>query len=152
MRIDSAEQFEQLLGQEIARVPLKGFTQDDVNSFAALTDDEQWIHTDPVRAVDGPFGGCVVHGFFLLSHVATALRNSVQWTTAEHVVNYGMEKVRFPRPLLVGETVEARVVASALTHKSGNRWLATYDVAFVNPSEEAGKPYCLCSSLTLVDL
>lgn len=152
MRIESTEQFQQLVGTEIARVALPPITQEDVNAFAGLTDDHQWIHTDPVRASDGPFGGCVVHGFLLLSHVATALRSSIQWASAEHVVNYGLERVRFPRPLLVGQPVEVKVSVADLTHRAGGRWLATYDVAFLNPEDEGGKPYCLCSALTMVDL
>src|ERR1700754_5262578 len=77
-------------------------TQDNVNTFAKLTGDEQYIHVDPERAAQGPFGTTVQHGFLTLG-MATGLLWSV--CTVEGfgmILNYGLNKVRFPAPLKVG--------------------------------------------------
>jgi acyl dehydratase len=76
--------------------------QADVDTFARLTGDEQWIHVDPARAAEGPFGGTVQHGFLTLG-MATGLLWSVCTVDGFAVVlNYGLNKVRFPAPLKVG--------------------------------------------------
>lgn len=76
--------------------------QRSVDSFADLTGDRQWIHVDPVRAAQGPFGGTVQHGFLTLG-MATGLLWSVLTVDGFAVVlNYGLNRVRFPAPLRVG--------------------------------------------------
>ncbi|MBX3196485.1 MAG: MaoC family dehydratase [Microbacteriaceae bacterium] len=80
-------------------------TQDRVNTFADATDDHQWIHTDPERAKDGPFGGAIAHGFLTLSLLIP------MWTEAFDVegvsvkVNYGLDRVRFTSPVKVGARI-----------------------------------------------
>src|SRR5579875_2188749 len=76
-------------------------TQDEVDRFAELTGDHNFIHVDPERAAQTPFGGTIAHGFFGLSLVAVAAQQ-VEVTDAATSVNYGLDKVRFPAPLPVG--------------------------------------------------
>ena len=77
-------------------------TQDNVDTFAKLTGDEQYIHVDPERAAKGPFGTTVQHGFLTLG-TATGLLWSVCIVNGFNVIlNYGLNKVRFPAPLKVG--------------------------------------------------
>jgi acyl dehydratase len=83
--------------------------QPTINKFAEVTRDAQWIHTDPARAEDGPFGATVAHGLLTLS-----LCSSLLWEVAVvdgmgPVINYGLNKVRFPAPLLVGSRVRMHV-------------------------------------------
>ncbi len=83
--------------------------QDDINTFATLTGDSQWIHVDPERAAAGPFGATVQHGFLTLG-MATGLLWEVCTVDGFGVVlNYGLNKVRFPAPLKVGSRIRMKV-------------------------------------------
>ena len=88
-------------GTHLGHTPWREMTQDEVDRFAELTGDHNFIHVDPERAAQTPFGGTVAHGFFGLSLVAVAAQQ-VEVTDAATSVNYGLDKVRFPAPLPVG--------------------------------------------------
>jgi acyl dehydratase len=77
-------------------------TQERVNQFADITDDHNFIHVDPERARDTPFGGTIAHGFLSLSLLAPVTQQLLQVTDAKMGVNYGLDRVRFPAPLPVG--------------------------------------------------
>ena len=77
-------------------------TQERVNQFADVTDDHNFIHVDPDRAKDTPFGGTIAHGFLSLSLLAPVSQQLLQITDATMSVNYGLDRVRFPAPLPVG--------------------------------------------------
>ena len=94
-------------------------TQDRVNLFADATDDHQWIHVDPKRAVDGPFGAPIAHGFLSLS---LAVKFWTELLDAEGVstkVNYGLDKVRFVSPVKVGSRVRMNAVIAEVTEVAG---------------------------------
>jgi acyl dehydratase len=88
-------------GAHLGYTPWREMTQDEVDRFADLTGDHNFIHVDPERAAQTPFGGTIAHGFFGLSLVAVAAQQ-VEVTDAATSVNYGLDKVRFPAPLPVG--------------------------------------------------
>jgi acyl dehydratase len=88
-------------GRHLGHTPWRELTQDEVDRFADLTGDHNFIHVDPERASETPFGGTIAHGFFGLSLVAVAAQQ-VEVTDAATSVNYGLDKVRFPAPLPVG--------------------------------------------------
>ncbi len=88
-------------GSHLGYTPWREMTQDEVDRFADLTGDHNFIHVDPERAAQTPFGGTVAHGFFGLSLIAAAAQQ-VKVTDAATSVNYGLDKVRFPAPLPVG--------------------------------------------------
>jgi acyl dehydratase len=79
--------------------------QDRINLFADATGDHQWIHVDPVKAKDGPFGACIAHGYLTLSLVNLFLPQIIDVQGISMGVNYGMDKVRFPSPVPVGSKV-----------------------------------------------
>jgi len=88
--------------------------QDRINKFADATGDHQWIHVDPVKAKDGPFGTCIAHGYLTLSLVNLFLPQIVDVQGIKMGVNVGCGKIRFPMPVKVdsrirgvGELVEA---------------------------------------------
>lgn len=81
--------------------------QDRVNAFAEATNDHQWIHSDPVRALSGPFGGTIVHGHLMLSLLPALASGMLQIGNVEMGINYGLNSVRFISPVLVGERVRA---------------------------------------------
>jgi len=80
-------------------------TQERINLFADATGDHQWIHVDPEKAKDGPFGGCVAHGYLTLSLVNLFLPQIIDVQGISMGVNYGTDKVRFPAAVPVGSKV-----------------------------------------------
>jgi len=97
-------------GQELGVGDWVEVTQDRVDLFADATEDHQWIHVDPVRAKDGPYGGTIAHGFLTLSLVLWLGRGlSPRPPGVRMTVNYGLNKVRFPAPVPVGSRIRVRV-------------------------------------------
>ncbi|MEV4668633.1 MULTISPECIES: MaoC family dehydratase [unclassified Microbacterium] len=99
-------------------------TQDRVNLFADATDDHQWIHTDPERAKDGPFGGPIAHGFLSLSLVIKFWTELFDVDGVSTKVNYGLDKVRFISPVTVGAQVRGNAVIAEVTEIPGGYQLA----------------------------
>ena len=96
-----------LVGVELGPTSWLQVPQDRIDAFAAATDDQQWIHTDPERAADGPFGTTIAHGFLTLSLCVPMLYEALP--RAERMaVNYGVNKVRFPAPVPAGSRVRGR--------------------------------------------
>ncbi len=79
-------------------------TQERIDAFAAATEDHQWIHVDPERAKDGPFGGTIAHGYLTLSLVTVASYEVVP-RSGRMGINYGLNRVRFPAPVPSGSRV-----------------------------------------------
>lgn len=79
-------------------------TQEQVNEFADATGDRQWIHIDTERAKSGPFGGTIVHGYLTLALAPAFLDEVLEIASYDVVLNYGVNKVRFPAPLRNGRT------------------------------------------------
>jgi acyl dehydratase len=88
--------------------------QTAIQQFADATGDHNWIHVDPDRAADGPFGGTIAHGYLSLSLIPGLLYTVLNVTDARMGLNYGIEKVRFTSPLPVGSEVrlKAKVISS----------------------------------------
>jgi|SRR5690606_26428777 acyl dehydratase len=82
--------------------------QERVNLFADATDDHQWIHVDPERAAQGPFGGTIAHGYLTLSLVPAMLKELMTITDHGRGVNYGLDNVRFTAPVPVGAQIRLR--------------------------------------------
>ena len=82
-------------------------TQDRIDQFADATGDHQWIHVDPERAADGPFGATIAHGYLTLSLSNALLPEIVEVQGVSMGVNYGVGKVRFPAPVPVGSRIRA---------------------------------------------
>jgi acyl dehydratase len=91
-----------LVGRRAGYTEWETMDQARVNLFADATDDHQYIHVDPERAEQSPFGGTVAHGYLTLSLVAPVLDRLLTVTDARTGVNYGLDRVRFPAPLPVG--------------------------------------------------
>ncbi len=93
--------------------------QDRIAAFADATDDHQWIHLDPERATAGPFGGTIAHGYLTLSLLPVLVRGLYRCDGSRMIVNYGLNRVRFPAPLRSGSTVRATAVLSAAEPVTG---------------------------------
>lgn len=113
------DQLHTLVGETLGPTGWHDMTQDMVNDFADVTGDKQWIHTDPERAAEGPFGGTIAHGFFTLSLAPVLTWELLEVDGVALTVNYGLNKVRFPAPVPVGTAVRATVTLTELTDVEG---------------------------------
>jgi acyl dehydratase len=105
---ESLAEFAAATGETIGQSEWLTVTQDDVNQFAKATGDHQWIHVDEDRAVAGPFGGTIAHGFMTLALLPRLQHQMYTVNGIKLAVNYGLNKVRFPAPVAVGSRVRAR--------------------------------------------
>lgn len=80
-----------------------------INGFGEVTEDRQWIHTDPSRAASTPLGGTIAHGYLTLSLVTAMLWDVLDVPDAGQIINYGLDKVRFPAPVPVGSELRMDV-------------------------------------------
>ncbi|PQP13141.1 MaoC family dehydratase [Rhodococcus opacus] len=94
-------------------------TQERINLFAEATGDRQWIHVDAERARTGPFGATNAHGYLTLSLAVDILWSVFEVTDCDQVVNYGLNKVRFPAPVPVASMLSVAVDVTAVEPCSG---------------------------------
>ena len=105
--IATLHQLRVAIGSEIAVGPWFELTQDIVDRFAELSGDHQWIHVDAQRAKGSPFGGTIAHGNLLLALIPR-LRDYRVTIPTRQALNYGLDRLRFPAPLLVGSRIRLR--------------------------------------------
>jgi len=135
-------------GRELGPGPWHTVTQSQVDQFAESTGDDQWIHTDPVRAADGPFGGTIAHGYLTLSLLPMMQRELWTFVGAAMGVNYGLEKVRFPSPVRVGSLVRLRVKVLGVDQRpDGSLMLRGEATIEIDGSD---RPACVAQTLSLV--
>jgi acyl dehydratase len=142
--LSGAEELEANVGQEIGTTEWVEITQDMVDAFADATGDHQWIHVDPERAAKSPFGGTIAHGYFTLSLVGRFLQEMLAVEGFATGINYGLEKVRFPAPMPVGDRLRMRLAIDAVDPVRGGVQLtstATFD------REGGDKPVCVAQTL-----
>ena len=148
MRVFSSfEEIEAAVGEEIGTSDWVEVTQERVNLFAEATGDHQWIHVDVERANAGPFGGTIAHGYLTLSLVSWLGSQVFKLATAGAKLNYGVNKVRFPNPVLVGSRVRAKVSIGGITDLPVGKQLT---VRYVVEIENQDKPACVAESVALL--
>jgi acyl dehydratase len=94
-------------------------TQERIDQFAVATSDDQWIHTDPVRAADGPFGGTIAHGFLTLSLVIPFWGELFDVEGVTTKVNYGLDRVRFTAPVRSGANLRMTATLDEIIEVKG---------------------------------
>lgn len=134
-----------LVGQEVVVSDWVTIAQERVNQFADATDDHQWIHVDLGRAkAESPFGGPIAHGFLTLSLLSSLFEKSIRMVDATMVINYGLNKVRFPAPVPVGSRVRARLTLANIDDLDDGAQLEWHVVV----EREGGvKPVCVAELL-----
>ena len=120
-------------------------TQDRVNEFADATGDHQWIHVDPQRARQGPFGTTIAHGYLTLSITNRWLGGLLRVPNATMGVNYGANKVRFPAPVPVGTRIRMGVEILAVDEVPGGAQVTTRNTVEV---EGGDKPACVVEAIS----
>ena len=127
--VETIDELRELVGRELGVGPWVQITQDRVDAFADVTGDHQFIHVDPERAAKTPFGGTIAHGYLTLSMLPLLSRDreGVQLDLKQRMmVNYGMNRVRFVSPVIVGARVRLRTVLQAVDEVSPNVYQLTY--------------------------
>jgi acyl dehydratase len=109
------DEFVAATGQELGPTEWFEVTQDRINLFADATDDHQWIHVDPERASQGPFGAAIAHGLLTLSLFPHFMHELYTVENVAMAINYGFNKVRFISPVRVGAKIRARSVIAEVT-------------------------------------
>jgi acyl dehydratase len=134
-----------LVGTEVAVSDWTQITQQQIQQFADATGDQQWIHTDPVRAQAGPFGSPIAHGFLTLSLIPKFFDESVAVTQSRMGVNYGLNKVRFIAPVPVNSRLRGRLKLLSNQPIDGGGVQMAWEVTIER--EGSDKPVCVAESL-----
>jgi acyl dehydratase len=116
MRVFSApHELLEVIGQDLGHSEWHEITQERVDMFAEATGDHQWIHVDPVRAAEGPFGATVAHGFLTLSMVLVLSREIYLVKGYRLGLNYGADRIRYPNVVRVGSRVRVHAHLADVT-------------------------------------
>jgi acyl dehydratase len=129
-----------LAGRHLGHSAWHDITQEDVSRFAALTDDEQWIHVDPARAAAGPYGATVAHGFHTLARFTALLGEILTVEGVRTTLNYGVNRVRFPAPARVGSRLRMGLEVNGV-EQVGDSVQVLYGATF--EIEGQAKPACV---------
>ena len=145
--INGIDEIESLIGEELGSSEWMTMDQDAINTFADVTGDHQWIHVDEARAAEGPYGATIVHGFFTLSLIP---KFSTDVFTIEGVsirVNYGLNKVRFLQPVVVGSRLRGTIsVKDVIRGDKGTQVILEHTIEI----EGQDRPACVAEVVTLL--
>ncbi len=119
-------------------------TQDQVDRFAEATGDRQWIHVDRPRARTGPFNGTIAHGYLTLSLGPALLDEVIDVVGASRVINYGLNRVRFPAPVRIGSRIRLGAELHEVEEVPGGLQ-AALELTFAVEAQE--KPACVAETL-----
>ncbi|MDN7141544.1 MaoC family dehydratase [Pseudomonas sp. JQ170] len=138
----------QYVGKELGRSEWLTIDQDRINLFAEATGDFQFIHVDPVKAAETPFGSTIAHGFLTLSLIPQLMEGIVVLPEGlKMVVNYGLDSVRFIQPVKVDSKVRLKVDLADATEKKPGQWLLKLTATLEIEGQE--KPAYIAEPLTL---
>ncbi|MGR6090888.1 MaoC family dehydratase [Brevibacterium sp. CSND-B09] len=145
--INGIDEIESLIGQGLGSSEWMTMDQDAINTFADVTGDHQWIHVDEARAAEGPYGATIVHGFFTLSLIP---KFSTEVFTIEGVsirVNYGLNKVRFLQPVVVGSRLRGTIsVKDVIRGDKGTQVILEHTIEI----DGQDRPACVAEVVTLL--
>lgn len=132
------------VGRELGVSDWYEVTQETIDRFAEVTGDHQWIHTDPEKAAQTPFGGTIAHGLFTLSLGPKFSYEVMDMQGFAFGVNYGYGKVRFPAPVPVGKRLRMRAALTNVDDVPGGIQITVTQTFEVEGGE---KPVCVAESL-----
>jgi acyl dehydratase len=144
LTVDGLDELKKLAGTDLGSSAWIEVTQHRIDQFAEATDDRQWIHTDPVRAADGPFGAPIAHGYLTLSLFIALFTTLLDVQGVTTKVNYGLDKVRFPAPVTVGSRIRLTAKLTAVDEVPSGVQLLVDGVIEI---EGSPKPACVLRSL-----
>jgi acyl dehydratase len=142
---NSLEELRTAVGQEIAVSDWMVIDQARIDLFAEATGDRQWLHVDPLRAAQGPYGKTIAHGYLTLSLIPFLAERTITVGKVRMNVNYGLNKVRFPTPVPVDSRLRARIRLTAMDPLPDSGEGQGYQLVLVVTVEREGsdKPACV---------
>jgi acyl dehydratase len=146
IQVEGIEGLKGLLGEQIGPSEWREVTQEDINAFADLSGDHQWIHTDVERAKnESPFGTTVAHGNLTLSMIDGMRLELLSSSGFKLGVNYGWNRVRFPAPVPAGSRIRATAEVTEVEDVGGGWWQVV--TRFTADVEGSDKPACVADSV-----
>lgn len=143
--IESIDALSAWVGKELTCSDWFVIEQSRIQQFADATGDQQWIHTDPERArKESPYRATIAHGYLTLSLLPHLLQSCLQIEGVGMAINYGLDRVRLPAPVLAGQRIRARLLldrVEAITGGTQAAWTATVEI------EGGDKPACVAQML-----
>ncbi|GAB5460435.1 MaoC family dehydratase [Hoeflea alexandrii] len=145
----SLSEVEGLVGSELGLSDWMEVPQSRIDKFADATDDHQFIHVDPERAAETPFGGTIAHGFLTLSLLSAMNYNCVPRIREQTMgINYGFDKIRFMAPVPAGARVRGRFVLESARFRGAGMLMTTYVVTI--EIENSKKPALVANWQTII--
>ena len=146
VEVDGIEGLKALLGKTVGPSEWREVTQADIDTFAQLSGDDQWIHVDVERAkTESPFGTTVAHGNLTLSMIDGIRLDLIESTGFKLGVNYGWNKVRFPAPVPAGAKIRGSAEVVEVEDVGGGWWQVI--TRFTVEVEGSDKPACVADSV-----
>jgi acyl dehydratase len=142
--VDRLDDLAELAGQELGSSSWVEVDQHRIDLFAQATGDHQWIHTDPVKAKDGPFGTTIAHGYLTLALLIPMWSEILEVREARTKINYGLGRVRFPAPLPSGSKIRATATLASVDPIDGG---VQVTVDAVIERDGGGKPVCIAQPI-----
>ena len=147
LTITGIDELKAKVGEELGVSEWHEVTQEKIDAFADATGDHQWIHVDPERAAQSPFGSTIAHGLYTLALGPRFTYDAYEIEGFAFGVNYGYDRVRFPAPLPVGKKVRMNATLSGLDDIPGGAQM-TVTVTF--EVEGGDKPVCVAETIARV--
>lgn len=147
LTLNGLDEIKTYVGRELGVSDWHLVTQQKIDQFAEVTGDDQWIHIDPERAKDTPFGGTIAHGYYTLSLGPQFSYAMFELKGIAFGVNYGLGKVRFPAPMPVGGRVRMRAELVSVDDIPGG---AQFTIKQTFERDGGEKPVCVAESLARV--
>jgi len=144
---NNASEIAAAAGEELGVSEWVGITQDRIDMFADATGDRQWIHVDPERAADGPFGATIAHGYLTLSLIPFLGAQVFAFAGDMARVNYGLNKVRFVSPVLVKSKVRSSVTMLDVTDIEKGQQVTLQHTIEIRGND---RPACVAETVTLL--
>ena len=138
-------ELESRIGEEVGVSPWVEVSQQRIDQFAEATGDFQWIHVDPKRAKDSPFGTTIAHGFLTLSLLPRLAASALEIGDVRMGVNYGLNRVRFPAPVPSGSRIRARLKLLGYEPLEGGAQLV---MEVTMERDGSDKPVCVAETVS----
>ncbi|WP_330279514.1 MaoC family dehydratase [Streptomyces sp. NBC_00569] len=143
--VNGLDELKKLAGSDLGSSEWTDVTQERIGTFADATGDHQWIHTDPERAKEGPFGAPIAHGYLTLSLFIPMFTELLDVEGVTTKVNYGLNKVRFPAPVPVGSRIRLAASLAGVEDVPGGVQITVDGTVEI---EGAAKPACVLQSVS----
>ena len=142
---ESPDALKDAMGQHLGFTDWLVVDQDRINRFADATGDHQWIHVDVEKAKDGPFGAPIAHGYLTLSLTNLFLPQLITVENISMGINYGVNKVRFPSPVVVGSRIRGGAEIDSVEEVAGGVQVI---IKITVEIEGSAKPACIVENVT----